>query len=79
MEQLWSLMPIFLEGFGVTLLLLAVSGVLSLVLGTLIAAMRISPVGALRTFAASSAVPTSDVNTRPCSCHRSPAAARCHP
>ena len=52
MEQLWSLMPIFLEGFGVTLLLLAVSGVLSLVLGTLIAAMRISPVGALRTFAA---------------------------
>lgn len=52
MEQLWSLMPTFLEGFRVTLLLLAVSGVLSLVLGTLIAAMRISPVAALRGFAA---------------------------
>jgi glutamate transport system permease protein len=51
-EQLWSLMPIFMEGFRVTLLLLAVSGVLSLVLGTLIAAMRISPVAALRGFAA---------------------------
>ena len=52
MEQLWSLMPTFLEGFRVTLLLLAVSGVSALVLGTLIAAMRISPVGALRAFAA---------------------------
>jgi len=52
MEQLWSLMPTFLEGFRVTLLLLAVSGVCALVLGTLIAAMRISPVGALRAFAA---------------------------
>jgi glutamate transport system permease protein len=52
MEQLWSLMPIFLEGFRVTLLLLAVSGVSALVLGTVIAAMRISPVGALRGFAA---------------------------
>ena len=52
MEQYLSLWPTFLEGFRVTLLLLAVSGVLALVLGTLIAAMRISPVGALRTFAA---------------------------
>jgi glutamate transport system permease protein len=52
MEQLWSLMPTFFEGFRVTLLLLVVAGVLSLVLGTLIAAMRISPVGALRGFAA---------------------------
>ncbi|WP_404432299.1 amino acid ABC transporter permease [Microbacterium lacus] len=52
MEQLWSLMPIFMEGFGVTLLLLAVSGVASLILGTLIAAMRISPVASLRGFAA---------------------------
>lgn len=52
MEQLWSLMPVFMEGFRVTLLLLAVSGVLSLLLGTLIAAMRISPVAALRGFAA---------------------------
>jgi glutamate transport system permease protein len=51
-EQLWSLMPIFLEGFRVTLILLVVSGVLALILGTVIAAMRISPVGALRAFAA---------------------------
>jgi len=52
MEQLWSLMPTFWEGFRVTLLLLVVAGVLSLILGTVIAAMRISPVGALRGFAA---------------------------
>lgn len=52
MAQLWSLMPQFWEGFRVTLLLLVVSGVLALVLGTLIAAMRISPVPVLRTFAA---------------------------
>ena len=52
MEQLWSLMPTFFEGFRVTLLLLIVAGVLSLILGTLIAAMRISPVAALRGFAA---------------------------
>ncbi|WP_347978724.1 amino acid ABC transporter permease [Microbacterium sp. ProA8] len=52
MEQLWSLMPTFLEGFRVTLILLLVSGVSALVLGTVIAAMRISPVGALRGFAA---------------------------
>jgi glutamate transport system permease protein len=45
-------MPIFLEGFRVTLILLAVSGVLALILGTVIAAMRISPVAALRGFAA---------------------------
>jgi glutamate transport system permease protein len=51
MEQYLSLWPVFLEGFQVTLLLLAVSGVLSLVLGTLIAAMRISPVASLRVFA----------------------------
>ena len=52
MEQLWSLMPEFWEGFKVTLLLLVVSGVLALILGTLIAAMRISPVASLRAFAA---------------------------
>ena len=52
MEQLWSLMPTFIEGFRVTLLLLAVAGVFSLILGTIIAAMRISPVAALRGFAA---------------------------
>jgi len=52
MEQLWSLMPTFFAGFRVTLLLLVVAGVCSLILGTLIAAMRISPVAALRGFAA---------------------------
>ena len=52
MEQLWSLMPMFFEGFRVTLLLLVVAGVFSLILGTVIAAMRISPVAALRVFAA---------------------------
>lgn len=52
MEQLWSLMPEFMEGFRVTLLLLAVSGVLALILGTIVAAMRISPVPAMRVFAA---------------------------
>jgi glutamate transport system permease protein len=51
-EQLISLLPEFWEGFRVTLLLLAVSGVLALILGTLIAAMRISPVAALRGLAA---------------------------
>lgn len=52
MELLWSLMPRFLEGLGMTVVLLIVSGVLSLILGTVIAAMRISPVAALRGFAA---------------------------
>lgn len=52
MEQIWSVMPEFMEGFRVTLLLLAVSGVLALILGTIVAAMRISPVPAMRVFAA---------------------------
>lgn len=52
MEQYLSLWPTFWEGFRVTLLLLAVAGILSLVLGTVIAAMRISPIGSLRLFAA---------------------------
>ncbi len=52
MEQLFSLLPEFWAGFRVTLLLLVVSGVLALILGTVIAAMRISPVAALRGFAA---------------------------
>lgn len=52
MEQYLSLWPAFWEGFRVTLLLLAVAGVLSLILGTVIAAMRISPIGSLRVFAA---------------------------
>lgn len=52
MTQLWSLMPEFWEGLRMTVLLLAVSGGLSLVLGTVITALRISPVPVLRWFAA---------------------------
>ncbi|MHA6525056.1 amino acid ABC transporter permease [Tessaracoccus sp. G1721] len=52
MTQLWSLMPQFWEGLRTTLLLLAVSGGLALVLGTVITAMRISPIPVLRWFAA---------------------------
>jgi len=52
MTQLWSLMPEFWEGLRMTVLLLVVSGGLSLVLGTVITALRISPVPVLRWFAA---------------------------
>lgn len=52
MDQYLSLAPAFWEGFRVTLLLLAVSGLAALILGTVIAAMRISPVASLRWFAA---------------------------
>jgi glutamate transport system permease protein len=44
-------LPRYLEGFAMTLQLLLVSGVSALVLGTLIAAMRISPIASLRAFA----------------------------
>jgi glutamate transport system permease protein len=44
-------LPLYLQGFGMTLLLLGVSGLAALVIGTLIAAMRISPVASLRWFA----------------------------
>lgn len=52
MDQYLSFLPVFWQGFQMTLLLLVVSGLLALVLGTLIAAMRISPIGSLRLFAA---------------------------
>lgn len=44
--------PVFLDGFGMTLLLLVVSGAAALVLGTIVAGMRISPISSLRGFAA---------------------------
>ncbi|MCI2958347.1 amino acid ABC transporter permease [Agromyces atrinae] len=44
-------LPRYLSGFQLTLLLLVVSGLAALVIGTLIAAMRISPVASLRGFA----------------------------
>ena len=52
MDAIIENLPVFLEGFGKTLGLLVTSGILALVLGTVIAAMRISPVGSLRGFAA---------------------------
>jgi len=44
-------LPSFVDAFLMTLRLLVVSGIGALVIGTLIAAMRISPVAALRVFA----------------------------
>lgn len=44
-------LPSYLSGFANTLLLLVVAGIAALIIGTLIAAMRISPVAALRGFA----------------------------
>ncbi|MEL4320145.1 amino acid ABC transporter permease [Leifsonia sp. YIM 134122] len=44
-------LPRYLDGFRLTLLLLAVSGIAALIIGTIIAAMRISPVTTLRGFA----------------------------
>ncbi|WP_322409386.1 amino acid ABC transporter permease [Microbacterium invictum] len=46
------IIPTFWDGFRVTLALLALSGVLSLIVGTILAAMRISPVASLRGFSA---------------------------
>jgi glutamate transport system permease protein len=52
MDAVIDNLPTFLGGFGKTLGLLGLSGVLALVLGTIVAAMRISPVASLRGFAA---------------------------
>ncbi|WP_022894782.1 amino acid ABC transporter permease [Agromyces subbeticus] len=51
MDAVIDNLPTYLEGFGMTLRLLVVSGLAALVLGTIIAAMRISPVASLRGFA----------------------------
>jgi glutamate transport system permease protein len=51
MDAIIENLPTFLGGFWTTLQLLLLSGAGALVLGTLIAAMRISPVSALRVFA----------------------------
>lgn len=51
MDVVIANLPLYLEGFSVTLLLLAVGGAGALVLGTLIAAMRISPIATLRVIA----------------------------
>ncbi|MET0716456.1 MAG: amino acid ABC transporter permease [Mycetocola sp.] len=44
-------LPRYLSGFGLTVLLLVVSAVAAIIIGTIIAAMRISPVASLRGFA----------------------------
>lgn len=51
-DPLSIIVPTFWEGFQMTLLLLVVAGISSLVVGTILAAMRISPVASLRGFAA---------------------------
>ncbi|QTX05000.1 amino acid ABC transporter permease [Agromyces archimandritae] len=48
MDVIIANLPLYLQGFGQTLFLLVVSGVAALVLGTVVAAMRISPVATLR-------------------------------
>ncbi|MGZ0711158.1 amino acid ABC transporter permease (plasmid) [Coraliomargarita sp. W4R53] len=52
MEQYLGLLPVFWQGFQMTVVLLVVSGIIALILGTVIAAMRISPIGSLRIAAA---------------------------
>ena len=52
MEVLRDNLGLILDGFGQTLLLLLASGTGALILGTLVAAARVSPVGILRTAAA---------------------------
>jgi glutamate transport system permease protein len=47
MEDVWSNFDLVLDAFLVTILLFVVSGVLSLLLGTLLAAMRVGPVPVL--------------------------------
>ena len=51
MDAVIENLPMYFRGFGMTLLLLVVSGIAALIIGTLIAAMRISPVASLRWFA----------------------------
>ena len=51
MDAIIENFPRFVDAFLMTLRLLVVSGIGALILGTIVAAMRISPVGALRGFA----------------------------
>ncbi len=52
MDVIIDNLPRYLSGFGMTLQLLAVSAIAALILGTIIAIMRISPVASLRAFGA---------------------------
>ncbi len=51
MQAVFDNLPTYFNGFSMTLLLLVVAGVAASVIGTIIAAMRISPVASLRGFA----------------------------
>ena len=51
MDAVIDNLPTYLDGFRMTVLLLVASGISALILGTVIAAMRISPVSSLRAFA----------------------------
>ncbi len=51
MDAVLENLPTFLRGFGTTLALLGIAGAGALVIGTFVAAMRISPVASLRGFA----------------------------
>ncbi|MCA4132373.1 amino acid ABC transporter permease [Arthrobacter sp. M4] len=50
MDAIFASLPQYWDGFLRTLFLAAVSGIIALVIGTLLAAMRVSPVAALRGF-----------------------------
>ncbi|MCX7521330.1 amino acid ABC transporter permease [Microbacterium sp. STN6] len=52
MDAVIDSLPTYLKGFVGTLELLAISGVGALILGTIVAGLRISPIASLRTFAA---------------------------
>lgn len=52
MQDLWDNFDLYLKAFGLTLGLFVVSGIASLLLGTVLAAMRVGPSTALRRFAA---------------------------
>lgn len=51
MDAVIENLPLLLEGFSRTLALLGIAGVAALVLGTLVAALRLSPVAPMRTVA----------------------------
>ena len=52
MDAVIENLPVFLRGFGLTLSLLLISGAGAFAIGTVIAAMRISPIASFRAFAA---------------------------
>lgn len=51
MKPVWASMPILLKGFGIALLCATVAIVIAMIVGLLVALLRLSPVGPLRWFA----------------------------